>query len=514
MARAFFGSGSGDPRCESNAEVQVTADPTVADAVKKAARDFRAEEKCAEITVDAKASGKAASALVENEVDLWIPDSTLWRSKLSDPEAVTSVGSIASTPLVAVLPRPAAEKLGWPDEEFSWGTALESDGASAIADPSNTSEGILSLVAVRTVMGSDAEATEVVGAMSKVAGATVPSIDEAYASIGTENGATMVAATEQSVVEHNKSDPKVPVAAMYPSEGTLSLDYPALVVDSAPNAGIASEFGEYLAKHQDAIRDAGYRDRNNEIGANQDLGVLTKAPQMLPMPSAEEVQALRQQWAALSLEMRMLAVVDVSGSMNESNEEGVTRIEQTKDAAQTALALLRPEDSSVGLWAFSTLMDAENGNDYIPLVDVGPLTDDVDGNTRQEALYGAAGTLPDLVDQGGTALYDTTLAAFLAMENDYEQGSVNSVVIMTDGVNEDDLDSIALEDLLTQLQASFDPSKPVSVIMIGIGAGVDMEILQQISQTTGTKAYHADNASDIENVFLQAMIERKCRPNC
>ena len=34
------------------------------------------------------------------------------------------------------------------------------------------------------------------------------------------------------------------------------------------------------------------------------------------------------------------------------------------------------------------------------------------------------------------------------------------------------------------------------------------------SQIPGAKAYRAENPADIEQVFLDAMIERQCRPNC
>lgn len=144
---------------------------------------------------------------------------------------------------------------------------------------------------------------------------------------------------------------------------------------------------------------------------------------------------------------------------------------------------------------------------------MGPLDDTVDGSSRHEALAAAADSLPDRT-QGGTGLYDTALAAFQHMRSTYQEGSVNSVVLMTDGRNEDDPDSISLETLLNTLRAQFDPAKPIPIITIGISEDADMDALQQISEATGTTAYRAEDPRDIEEVFFQAMVERQCRPNC
>ena len=44
-------------------------------------------------------------------------------------------------------------------------------------------------------------------------------------------------------------------------------------------------------------------------------------------------------------------------------------------------------------------------------------------------------------------------------------------------------------------------------------ASLGMETVE-IEDRSGTTAYHAEDPSDIQSVFLQAMIERQCRPNC
>jgi hypothetical protein len=47
-----------------------------------------------------------------------------------------------------------------------------------------------------------------------------------------------------------------------------------------------------------------------------------------------------------------------------------------------------------------------------------------------------------------------------------------------------------------------------------MGPEADLKALTQISEVTGAKAYLAEDPADIEQVFLDAMVERQCRPNC
>ena len=88
------------------------------------------------------------------------------------------------------------------------------------------------------------------------------------------------------------------------------------------------------------------------------------------------------------------------------------------------------------------------------------------------------------------------------------------MVLLTDGRNQDDPDSIDLDTLLTTLRAEFDLAQPVPVITIGMGPDADHQTLARISEVTGAKSYRVDNPADIQQVFLDAMVERQCRPNC
>ena len=175
----------------------------------------------------------------------------------------------------------------------------------------------------------------------------------------------------------------------------------------------------------------------------------------------------------------------------------------------TALSML-PDTTAIGLWAFST--DKKPPNDWIELVPIGPLGEPLAGVTRRKRLEAGASQLPGLVG-GGTALNDTTLAAYRHVLQGYDASKVNSVVLMTDGRN-DDVSSIDTGALIETLKRESDPAKPVPIIMVGLGDEVDMDALRAISAATGGKAYQARNPEDIRGVLLDAVSQRRCRPNC
>ncbi|WP_026876091.1 substrate-binding domain-containing protein [Jiangella gansuensis] len=512
---------SGGGECSGTLPVAVAADATIAPVLTELADRYQegqpaVGDRCVQVDVTATSAAEAAATIgTPDAPQLWVPKSLDYGPAV-DLEQVNQLASVAVSPLVVIMPRPAAQAAGGDESVVPWSAVVQGDAVAVLPDPAANDEGMASLLAVRAALGETLEQSELVSLMTEVSRAAVPTVEDAYA---TAAGETPVAftATEQSVVAFNRTRPEVPVNALYPAEGTLAFDFPALAVQGADDddaRSAAADFVTFLGSvdSQESIRDAGFRSPDGT--ADDDAGVVDGTrpamPDLLPDPDPAVVAELTRQWAALSLDMRMLAVIDVSGSMNEQVEDGATRIELTRDAALEALSLFPPA-SSVGLWAFSILQDPPS--DHIELVEIGPMDEEVDGGTRQEALVAALESLPSRAE-GGTGLYDTVLAAFQEVRSSYQAGSVNSVVLLTDGRNEDDPDGIDLETLLNTLTAQFDPANPVPVITIGMGPEADMEALEQISAATGTQAYQAEDPRDIQSVFVQAMIERQCRPNC
>lgn len=100
-----------------------------------------------------------------------------------------------------------------------------------------------------------------------------------------------------------------------------------------------------------------------------------------------------------------------------------------------------------------------------------------------------------------------------ATYNTYDPSKVNTVVLFTDGRNVN-AGGLTLDQLLAALRARVDPARPVPIITIGAGNDIDVAALQAISAVTGGKTYVVNNPSDIRAVFLDAILQRECRPNC
>lgn len=534
MAVALIGAGGlgvasvmdrGDGDCSGALQVTVAADPTIEPVLSDLTRTYAESgpqqgDRCVEVDVVGASAAKVVPTFGTGEApDLWIPKTRAFGPAV-DEALATELASIALTPLVVVMPQAAAAAVGGEEAQVSWAALVQGEGGPAVvADPTTNDEGLASLIAVRTVLGDQVDRTQLVQVMTQVSQAAVPTVGDAFAAADAPDSPVAFTATEQAVAAHNRDAGSARVAALYPAEGTYAFDYPAHAVTGAEEdeeaRSAASAFITFLssADAQETIRRAGFRSPDGAADDNAGLvdGTRPAMPKLLPAPDPAAITELSRQWAALAIDMRMLAVIDVSGSMKEQVTDGATRIELTRDAALEALRVL-PPDASIGLWAFSILQDPPN--DYVQLVDVGPINEPTeDGTLRSEALAAAAATLPQIAD-GGTGLYDTVLAAFQEVRSSYQPGPINSVVLLTDGRNEDDPEGIDLETLLTQLTAQFDPAAPVPVVTIGMGPEADMDALQQISAATGTTAYHAEDPSDIQSVFLRAMIERQCRPNC
>jgi hypothetical protein len=523
--------------CSGALPLKVAVTPAALDVVNAAAQDYQrsqpvANGRCVQIQVESRNAADVANELPTAQINphsLWIPDSSMWAAEAQRQAAETGPeapkldikSSLASSPLVMAGSEAAMSKIGYPVNPVSWSKVLDTKVSVAMSDPTMTSEGLATLFVIRTLLGNPdgTPKPELVGALLRVGRSAVPSVRDAFGKVTTDaEKAPLFAATEQSVVANNRSVKDNAVLGAPPKEGTLSFDYP-LVRVSRPNEpeGIgeaAAEFERTLRSAESSKRfgDAGFRTAQGAAPAKWSTdaeGVQAGDVKLIETPNADQVSELLRTWGAISLDMRMLTVIDVSGSMIEPAGNGKTRVEAAILASMTALGML-PDTTQIGLWAFST--QKKPPNDWIELVPVGPLGEPLAGVTRRKRLEAGASQLPALVG-GGTALNATALAAYRHILSGYDPSKVNSVVLMTDGRN-DDISSIDTAALVETLKREADPARPVPIIMVGLGNEVDMDALRAISEATGGKAYQAKDPDDIRGVLLDAVSQRRCRPNC
>jgi Ca-activated chloride channel homolog len=500
--------------------------------------------------------------------DVWVPASSTWAAELGlqlatarRPSILPSDRpSVATSPLVIAMPKPMAQALGWPRQLMGWsdlvGALHKAEGWRAFGHPE---WGQFKLGKTDPKL-SEAGLGALLGAGIAVAGEGRPLTLEQMASKAPELGTMMlemsrspgdevdttatilanlqradeagkalsyisaVPLTEKSVWDYNQGKPiddpsltserpkpKVPLAAIYPKDGTLLSDYPWIVlrapwVDDAKRTA-ATDFLLYLKTPavQAKFQAAGFRSARGQPGSviDEQGGLLPNQPtRVLPAPPVEMLAATLKGWDQTKRVANLLAVYDVSGSMGETVPgTNLTKMQLARRAALSSLRLFTTE-SDVGAWEFST--NLEGGRDWRQTVSVGPISGQMPGGkTRLEDLRQHLIALAPT--RGDTGLYDTTLAAYQYVKEHYVPDRLNLVVIMTDGRNDDPDGGISLSQLLQRLREGQRDDRKVRILTFAFGADADQTALGRISEATGGALFRSPDPTDIERVFVTAL---------
>ena len=507
--------------CFKATQVRVSTTPEFLPVLRKVADRVEADQgRCTMYDVNAVPPAVAVSQVVgdgDDRPDAWVPDSSVWVQRANaqlGEDALPKPVTVAESPLVIAVPQSRAARYAGAAVP-SWADLLGGDVPAQMSDPGESTAALLTLATVRTALGdSPTVQQEVGGAMIRLSRTAASNSDDLFAQAAAKKDAAPgFPASEQQVIRYDLGHPEALLVPVVPKPGTGRLDYPFVPVatkqDDVGKAVMALRDALTSEAGHRAIRAAGFRTTDGAGGPAPTPGVPNPVVKLLREPTLKEVDAALATWSTVSKEMRMVAVIDVSGSMTEL-AGGVSRMSIAQGATDTALRIFPPR-SQVGLWAFATDKDGP-GKDWKELAPLGELSAPEDNGTHRDALLRANARISSLVG-GNTGLYDTVLAAYKRVKQDWDPTRVNSVVLLTDGQN-DDQQGLTLDQLLAKLKALSDPAQPISVITVGMGPDADAKVLDQISRVTGGKSYIARKPADIKSVFIEALLQRSCRPNC
>ena len=509
---ALADSGGG---CDTRRTVAVTVAPELGDLARQLLADPipLGDSACAVAHVTAQEPLQTVGDLGALHADalpaVWVPDSTLWAARAGGAH-LTPAGSMGSSPVVLATSRAVADALGWTAQPPSWTQALATGRPLAVPDLATSAEGLSALGAVHSSLGGGADADNAVVQVVLAAARATPiaPADALAAGAAGKADAPIVPVSEQEVFRANQDAQDPSLIAVYPTEGTPVLDYPVLRVgDRTGSAKVAADAVVKALTSDSAqtvLRKAGFRGRNGQAppGAGERTGIQDGHPAALVLDPAE-VQGLFARLSSLAKPSRLLAVFDVSTSMKAPVGER-TRATLARDAAKSALGLF-PDNASIGLWVFARKLDGDT--DWTELVPTRTLATDAGGRPQRDVLNQALDSIPARLSPGGTGLYDTTLAAVRAARANYDPTAVDSVVIVTDGEDEDE-DTIGLAGLLQTLTSEVDATRPVKVIGIALGPDADQDALKQIATATGGAAYSAVDENDLQTVLFDALRQR------
>lgn len=489
--------------------ITVAATPEIAGPLEEALATVSARDECAEFEVSSTSAAQAAKDISEgNAPDVWIPDSSTW---IDAVDSSRSRGqwlegqSIASSPVVLAAGTELDDEVG---PVSSWGTLLNTEGSVRMANPDVDTASRLAFHASRIGqpgrIGLDTGKRLIF--MSRFA---APSLDTLFADYRADTRTSEpFPASEQQIAAFNDENPQVaPLRAVMPKKGTLTLDYPWIINPTLSGEALRTadsartQLGTLEVR--EALTEAGFRDSSGRGGPRVDGRPAAELTELEPLDRDERLAAV-EQWDLMRTDMRMLAVIDASGSMEwDSPTPGMTRWDVTQGSLQKGVDIL-PAGSQVGGWMFSS--DLTRTADHRELAPIRRLDATVGKGTQRDTLRRLVGDGDEYIG-GDTALYDTIWAAHQKMVKEYDPDYVNSIVVFTDGENDDPNGGLSLKQLLRKLDDSYDAERPVRVITIGMGEA-NPTALQRIADETGGTSYIAETPGDIERVFVQALLAR------
>ncbi|ASU57233.1 substrate-binding domain-containing protein [Nocardiopsis dassonvillei] len=537
--------------CGDTRYLRVSATQSIAPVLREAAGEFNDERpsydgECVYAQVDEIAPHRIMTALSGGQAGdstiaphVWVPESSAWveltRVSGSGTHRIdTEPPSLASSPVVLAAPRGGG---GLPEpDEAGWPLVLpdERERPLVMVDPNRGADGMAVMHAVRrhlgTGDGADTAMTDFVrdvqldSAFGEIDLATFYSSGHTGGGSGEGGGERvdpLIAVPEQAVVSYNagRAESAPPLEAHYPTEGTVSLDYPYVTTtDTSSLRSAAADLHEVLRRdsYRARLRELGFRDPDGTLsgtaGADPDgFGVTAEEPPTHDDLTGDALLASVTDWNRLSMPSRTLVLADTSADMAEDLDGGPTRMEVAQQAALMGLSLF-PDETDMGLW----LMSDENASGRVEAADMHPLggTEQGDTATRRRELIGVAEEIA--VRGGGSRLYDNILAAYDRVQEDYDEDKINSVILLTAGQDEGSSD-ITHADLVAALQDRFDPERPVSMFIIAFGSReqqVAEEELRQIAAATSGSLFVTDDPDEIGDIFLSSISRRLCVPDC
>jgi hypothetical protein len=510
---------------------------------------------CAEVTVRSAPAASVAAALahvppgrLRAPADAWIPDSPDWvevaRSAPAAAKFVQPTGvTVAESPLVIAMPRPAAARtpafgtsIGW---NFLLPSAAGGPAASAnldvqFPDPTRSAAGLAGLIQIQKMVGYGRAArsalatfalnVEVVppapgdGSLPSLDNFALPSAAQTAAKRAppgiAQAAAAVTVTSEQAVMQFDRAHPTQPLAVRYPVDGTYQLSFPYVTTTANKlTLAAAKAFGSVLksAYATAYVQYDGFRSSAGSASAWPGwYGLAGAEPHLLAQPGTGRILKALHAWHVLGLGSRFLALNDVSSSMNVRVVPGGPTLEQMLGRTSAAGMTRFPDSTQMGLWVFASHLQ---GNlPYKQLVPMGPLAGQVGVATRRQAIQQLAAT-GQALPHAPAALYGTLLAAYKQMVATYQPQHVNDIIVLTAGI-ENSPGDITANALVRDLKAASVPNRPVEIFIIVLGHPGTYNQLVRIVKVTDGKVWPITSAAQVPQILYRAYGRRTCQPHC
>ena len=478
--------------CSAPVNVRVSVAPAIAPAVAAAAEALaaRPDGPCAAYSIDAEEPFAVAGSLEgAGRPDAWITDSAVWfaRARAVSGSAVEPDEPFASSAVLVATRDETAATLG---SRIGWADLLGGPLSMRIPDPNRSAIARIALgAASASLPEAKLRALAARSAPSATGGVTLDGIAEA-------GGAAAAVVSQAQLVAWNSAHHDAPLAAVAPTEGAPALEYSLVPLTTDPSKArlvTALEAQLRTEETRKILQDSGFRTSDGDPQDPSNLyGHITVAGQA----EGAALGRVTGLWNAAARKTQALMAVDVSGSMLDRTDKG-TRLSILQKATARSAAAVSPT-TVASLWVYSQHVGSR-GDDYRQLTDYGSL-----GSSRNLGGFDDAVARLDTYVGGGSGLYDTIAAAYDRAKSQWRAGYANTLVVVTDGPNEDDF-GLSLDQLTQDLRAAKDPKRPVRVVVLGIGDRADAKAMQQVVATTGGAYVTTRSVEELQPALTNAL---------
>lgn len=455
------------------------------------------------VTTDA---GQAVLDISNGEAPaMWLPDQEVWTHVLAQEGTdafQNDCVSVASSPLVIAMWRPAAEALGWPGRELGWldvGSLAADQGAweyysgGQFGDvlrlghthPGLSASGANTLLAIVQAAESTTAAVDAEAIEQPIVRASVGAFEGAVAwfSSSTANlaqtmnergiqflGAAIMYESDVLAFASEGSE----IVPIYPFEGTYVANHPACLNEDsdAETDEAARIFRDHLLgeEAQQTAVSHGLRPvaEGIDVGAplDESNGVdLSQPESVFAPPTVDAIYAIQDLWQSARKDVNLVMLLDVSGSMSGGKIESVRR-----SAVQFVEQM--GEDDYLSIISFSTVPQALIKHERV-------------GDNRQTIIN----TIQNLQAEGDTALYDAIADGANLLGNTGSSETTNAMVVLTDGL---DTSSFRHND---QSAVDLLGGTGATVFTIAFGDDADESLLQSMALRANGNYFRGDEAS-------------------
>lgn len=535
-------AGAGGCSSADGVRLQVAADPAIAPVLREVASDWTSagepevNGRCVAVEVTEAPTADVAGALATasggfldvaadrtpapapdtgRAPDVWVPDSSYWITRIqaiSRSIFQADRPSLASSPIVLGVTDAGAAVLGEGPipvqalrEPLLGAVAAAQQGEPpplpvALSEPRRDTAGLVGATWMQSAVVAGDDDLPVLVALFR--GQAAAPQDTAALLPAFDAGLAAAPMSEQAVIDHNASTPPTPVTAVRVLDAP-ALDFPYTVLARQPRdaRAAAALFRTALQAAPEVFTKYGFRTPDGAAGDGFPIGggVTTAPAAVAAVGPPERFDQTRRIWTSATSDARVLSVVNVNSSMQQpmTTPQGpVPRINIFQAAATRGMELFTA-GTDLGHWEYAARLDGDR--DWRVGVPIA-LLDDEQTQRIRAAIQGV-----QVASTGESALFETLLAAYQEMKEGWDPNRSNTLVMWTDS-GSTKAGGLTLELALRELERLTDLTRPIRVILLGLGPDADMAQLQALAEATGGGAFQILDPTQIETIFLRALL--------